>query len=582
MLKMSGKEGVIHWFRKGLRVTDQPALTKAIELASSTSSETKTLYPLYIVDGDTYQLRECSVLRARFLIECLNDLHKQLDQIVGNRLYVAYGDPNVILPSLWKEWNITDMTYDKEETLEPYSHQRDASINKMAVKEGIQIHPIATDTLFPLSDYDDKIDKANTMSSFQSVFTKMGPVPKPSPSLADASLLTPKKYKDTKNYMPLPTHPTEIPWPRNTPKKDLITIWDTRDCDKVLNQKGIVKGGESHALQQLQSAVTSNPEWVAQFSKPHTSPNSLKPSTCVISPYMSLGCLSPRMVWYTIADAIQKAPANVNKTKPPVSLHGQLLWREFNHCMARSSNLNSPGSWGQIKGNKYCRDIPWDVNIEYQQAWKDGSTGYPWIDACMVQLKQEGWIHHLGRHAVACFLTRGDLWQSWVAGAAYFESQLLDADYALNNFNWMWLSCSGFFYQYFRCYSPIAFGKKTDAHGQYIRKYLPQLSKLPTKYIYEPWKAPIAVQNEANIRIISRDKFNQLPPEEQPNYYPKPIVDHATVSKHNMSIMKQAYDHHKEIMSNENTKVTTKKRSTVKNSTTKNTTKKRKVQTKLK
>ena len=96
-------------------------------------------------------------------------------------------------------------------------------------------------------------------------------------------------------------------------------------------------------------------------------------------------------------------------------------------------------------------------------------TGYPFIDAIMTQLREEGWIHHLARHAVACFLTRGDLWLSWERGQAVFEEWLLDADWFLNSANWMWLSCSAFFHQYYRVYSPVAFGKKTDKNGDYIR-----------------------------------------------------------------------------------------------------------------
>jgi cryptochrome len=180
---------------------------------------------------------------------------------------------------------------------------------------------------------------------------------------------------------------------------------------------------------------------------------------------MSMGCLSPRMVWHAISEAIEKAPASAPKSKPPVSLHGQMLWRDFNSLVAHSANKETPGSWGQIEGNKYCRDIPWSQNERFLDAWKNGKTGYPWIDACMMQLATEGWIHHLGRHAVACFLTRGDLWQSWEEGALHFESQLLDADYSLNGFNWLWLSCSGFFYQYFRCYGPVSFQKKNDPNG---------------------------------------------------------------------------------------------------------------------
>jgi len=84
----------------------------------------------------------------------------------------------------------------------------------------------------------------------------------------------------------------------------------------------------------------------------------------------------------------------------------------------------------------------------------------------------------------------------------------------------MWLSTSSFFYQYFRVYSPVAFGKKTDPNGNYIRKYLPKLSKFPAKYIYEPWNAPLSVQKEAKC-LIGVD-------------YPFPIVDHSTIHKVNM------------------------------------------------
>jgi cryptochrome len=145
----------------------------------------------------------------------------------------------------------------------------------------------------------------------------------------------------------------------------------------------------------------------------------------------------------------------------------------------------------------------------------------------MTQLRQEGWIHHLARHAVACFLTRGDLWQSWEAGARVFDELLLDADWALNIGNWQWLSASAFFHQFWRIYSPVAFGKKTDPSGAYIRKYLPQLARFPDKFIYSPWEAPLATQRLAGC-IIGTD-------------YPRPIVDHATTSAANLVKMKAAY-----------------------------------------
>ena len=156
-----------------------------------------------------------------------------------------------------------------------------------------------------------------------------------------------------------------------------------------------------------------------------------------------------------------------------------------------------------------------------------GQTGYPAVDAVMNQLRTEGWMHHLGRHLVACFLTRGDLWITWESGRDVFEKYLLDADWSINNFSWHWMSCSAFFHMYYRCYSPVAFFKKTDPSGDYIRKHLPVLSKMPDKYIYEPWTAPIVTQRAAEC-VIGTD-------------YPRPMVEHSSISKENMGRMKEAF-----------------------------------------
>jgi cryptochrome len=112
------------------------------------------------------------------------------------------------------------------------------------------------------------------------------------------------------------------------------------------------------------------------------------------------------------------------------------------------------------------------------------------------------------------------LYISWTKGQEVFEEWLLDADWSLNAANWQWLSASAFFHQYFRVYSPIAFGKKTDKEGDFIRKYLPVLKKFPSKYIFEPWTAPPAVQKMAgcvignfittNINIFNNTITNQI------------------------------------------------------------------------
>lgn len=519
----STKVNAMHWFRKGLRLSDNPALVACLEQAP------QNVYPVYVMDGNSYQLYRCTPLRANFLVECLQDLDKNLRRL-GSRLYVLSGDPTVVLPEKWKEWKITDFSYEEDETGEPYAFQRDEIITDLAQKSDIRLFTAESETLYPLKEYVAKAKNGKavpgTMTAFQKIFRGMPAMKKPLPYPPKESF---PKNDDlealSKLYLP-PKRPTDLPWPRGIPKSEVEYLWDAKDCE---NLTPVVHGGETLARKALKKKL-KDANWVATFEKPKTSCTSLEPSTTALGPYLSWGCLSPREVWFAIETAVSKSSV-ATISKPPVSLHGQILWRDFNNLMAHDANIHHSGSWNHIEGNRYCRQIPWDDDPKLVEAWKAGKTGYPWIDAAMRQLAQEGWIHHLGRHAVACFLTRGDLWQSWEEGAKHFEAQLLDADYSLNGFNWMWLSCSGFFYQYFRCYSPIAFQKKNDPNGQYIRKYVPELRDVPSKYIYSPWEAPALALENAGV-VLGKN-------------YPYPLVDHKTISKENMGRMKQAYDDHK-------------------------------------
>lgn len=279
-------------------------------------------------------------------------------------------------------------------------------------------------------------------------------------------------------------------------------------------------GGEVEALDRLKKMLARK-AWIRDFEKPNTAPNSIEPSTTVLSPYITHGCLSSRVFYHRLKEVLSKG----RHSKPPVSLMGQLYWREFYYIAATAEP-----NFDKMVGNKICRQIPWNHDENLLNAWAHGRTGYPFIDAIMRQLRKEGWIHHLARHAVACFLTRGDLWISWEKGQHVFEELLLDADWALNAGNWMWLSASAFYYQYFRVYSPVAFGKKTDKDGKYIRKYCPELKHLPSEFIYEPWKATPSEQRQYKC-VLGTD-------------YPNRIVIHEMVQDLNKGQMKRAYEIH--------------------------------------
>lgn len=136
---------------------------------------------------------------------------------------------------------------------------------------------------------------------------------------------------------------------------------------------------------------------------------------------------------------------------------------------------------------------------------------------------------------VACFLTRGGCYVSWERGAEVFEELLVDHEEACNVGNWQWLSCTAFYAQYYRVYSPIAFGKGWDAEGAFVRRYVPELKNLDKKYIYEPWKAPKAALEKAGVRIEGDGK------EGEEGVYPEPMFDFAERRTVCLGKMKEAY-----------------------------------------
>ncbi|RXN05640.1 cryptochrome-1-like isoform X1 [Labeo rohita] len=238
-----------------------------------------------------------------------------------------------------------------------------------------------------------------------------------------------------------------------------------------------------------------------------------------LSPYLRFGCLSCRLFYKKLTELYKKVKKNGS---PSISLYDKLLWREFFYTAAS----NNP-RFDRMEGNPICIRIPWDRNPEALAKWAEAKTGFPWIDAIMTQLRREGWIHHLARHAVACFLTRGDLWISWEEGMKVFEELLLDADWSVNAGSWLCHSCSSFFQQFFHCYCPVGFGRRIDPNGDFIRRYLPVLRDFPAKFIYDPWNAPDDVQRAAKC-VIGVD-------------YPKPMVNHAEASRLNIERMRQIY-----------------------------------------
>ncbi|KAM4617659.1 cryptochrome-2 isoform 2-T5 [Discoglossus pictus] len=483
----------VHWFRKGLRLHDNPALQEALRGATSVRC-------VYILDPWFAASSSGGVNRWRFLLQSLEDLDTSLRKL-NTRLFVVRGQPADVFPRLFKEWGVSRLTFEYDS--EPFGKERDAAIIKLAKEAGVEVIVERSHTLYDL----DRIIELNghspplTYKRFQAIISRMELPRRPVPSITQEQMET-----------------CQIELQHNHDEKYGVPSLEELGFPTDSLSPAVWPGGESEALTRLDRHLERK-AWVASYERPRMNANSLLASPTGLSPYLRFGCLSCRLFYYRLQELYQKVKKN---SPPPLSLYGQLLWREFFYTAA----TNNP-KFDQMEGNPICVQIPWDRNPEALSKWAEGKTGFPWIDAIMTQLRQEGWIHHLARHAVACFLTRGDLWISWESGVKVFDELLLDADFSVNAGSWMWLSCSAFFQQFFHCYCPVGFGRRTDPSGDYIRRYLPVLKSFPSRYIYEPWNAPESMQKEAKC-IIGID-------------YPKPIVIHAEASRLNIERMKQTY-----------------------------------------
>lgn len=490
---------VVHWFRRDLRLHDNWALNAALKSAATRKAR---FLPVFVFDSTAHTCVNSKFNRWRFLHQSVEALRASLRKTVNAELVVLHGRACDVLPDLFKDAEGDELHFEIDPA--PVGVKYDQAVIDALTKKGLEVevkksegHTMYEPTKLLLASPGGVAPK--TMSGFIGVMERVGNPSAPVPLVRERGL----------------SHDVEVP---SFPSLSDMGITDVEESPIFF------PGGEEEALRRMEEFLSREKGRIAaKFSKPKTSPATFgqKRDTTILSPYLAHGCLSSRTLYIRVDQLERKFKPNpMIQTR----LTCQLIWREHFWLLGRTVRDF------ENEQNELCRDIPWDRTKEGEkrfEAWRDARTGYPWIDALRTQLMKEGFVHHLGRHSLACFLTRGDLWCSWEKGARVFDEELLDYDFSLNSANWMWLSCSAFFNAYFRCYSPVAFGRKWDKKGDFIRHYLPVLKDMPEKYIYEPWTAPKATQ-VAGKCIIGKD-------------YPAPIVDHSVVVKENISKMRDAF-----------------------------------------
>ncbi|KAM7361384.1 circadian regulator cryptochrome [Cochliomyia hominivorax] len=503
----------IIWFRHGLRLHDNPALLEAI----SDKDKGIELLPIFIFDGESAGTKSVGYNRLKFLLDSLKNIYDQLQNLSLSlgRLYLLQGNPVEIFRRLHEICGINKLCF--EQDCEPIWNNRDNAVKKLCHDLNITCIERISHTLWDPKRVIDTnggippLTYQMFLHTVQIIGLPPRPVPDPDWQNVKFHKLNEKLIMELQVFLEFPSPEDFNVYPDN--------------LSYLAKVKWI--GGETQALLHLQQRlkVEENAFKCGYYLPNQAKPNILE-SPKSMSAHLRFGCLSVRKFYWDVHDLFK----NVQLQAEGLGLHmsggahitGQLIWREYFYTMS----VNNP-NYDRMEDNEICLNIPWaQANQEQLKRWTMGQTGFPLIDAAMRQLLAEGWLHHTLRNTVATFLTRGGLWQNWEHGLRYFLKYLLDADWSVCAGNWMWVSSSAFerLLDSSLVTCPVALAKRLDPMGQYIKQYLPELSKVPKEYIHEPWRMPLHVQESVNCLIGV--------------HYPDRLIDLNVASQRNMLAMR--------------------------------------------
>ena len=259
---------------------------------------------------------------------------------------------------------------------------------------------------------------------------------------------------------------------------------------------------EENALKELKNFIVKR---IQNYSDLRNFPYLL--GTSKLSPYIKHGQIHVETIW---EECNKIKNLGVNK------FLAEIGWREFNHSLINYFPHMLKGNYSK-KFDKF----PWEKNLKLLTAWKKGLTGYPIVDAGMRELYSTGWMHNRVRMIVGSFLVK-HLLINWIEGEKHFRKCLLDYNEANNVSGWQWVAgCGADAAPYFRIFNPILQGEKFDKDGDYVKKWVPELSKVPKKFIHRPWEL-----NDKNILTLNKD-------------YPSPVVNHEKARSRALAAFKK-------------------------------------------
>jgi deoxyribodipyrimidine photo-lyase len=457
------------WLRRDLRLADHPALEAAL------SADDEVL-PVFCLDTRLLRGRHRSAARTQFLLDCLADLDGGLRER-GSGLVLRSGAPEHELPRLAREVKARQVHVSAD--VGPFARRRDARVGRALADVGAEHceHP----GLFAVDDPG-------------ALATAAG---------APFSLFSPYH----RAWLQIPRRPVIAPPPSLSALPARLRAGRLPRLEELgLRQEleSPPRGGERAAREQLDRFLGRA---VQHY---HERRDVLgTDGTSRLSPYLHFGCLSAREVEHRLGGGAGLG-AEGGPGAGADAFRRQLCWRDFYAQVL----LHHPHNARSEHQPRYRGTLAWSHARTRFAAWRQGLTGYPLVDAAMRQLLREGWMHNRGRLVAGSFLTK-DLGIDWRWGERWFMRLLLDGDEASNNGNWQWIASVGVDPEppSRRIFNPSRQQARFDSDGTYVRRYVPELARVPQRYLAEPWKMPPEAQAEAGC-VVGRD-------------YPAPIVDHG-------------------------------------------------------
>lgn len=460
---MSRTPPVIIWFRQDLRLRDNPALTAAADSGHP-------ILPVYILDDANAGDWRMGGASRWWLHQSLTSLSTSLD---GHIRFFS-GDAAKILTRLTRDLGAAGVYWNR--CYEPWRIARDRRIKAELRKNGCPVNSFNGSLLFEPQG----VAKAD--GSPYKVFT-------------------PFFRKGCLGNAPSPRFPMEIPE---------LAYFDASPLGHALDELELVPSirwyesiaaawtpGEAGALDRLAHFLDNG---IQNYKEGRNRPDLEHVSR--LSPHLHFGEISPHQVWHA-ANALKAVGGLENDIDHFLS---ELGWREFsNYLLYHWPAL--PQENLQEKFNRF----PWRNDAAALKRWQRGQTGYPIVDAGMRELWRTGYMHNRVRMIVGSFLVK-NLLLHWHHGEAWFWDTLVDADLANNSAGWQWIAgCGADAAPYFRIFNPVTQGQKFDPDGNYVRLFVPEIARLPNRFLHNPCQAPEGVLAEADIELGSD--------------YPYPIVD---------------------------------------------------------